>query len=53
LAAAAGLAAGFGFIRGFARERSGAIANFWVDLIRPLLWVLLPLALAESVVLVW
>ena len=53
LAAAAGLAAGFGFIRGFARERSDAIGNFWVDLIRSLLWVLLPLALAGSVVLVW
>jgi potassium-transporting ATPase potassium-binding subunit len=53
LAAAAGLAVGFGFIRGFARERSGAIGNFWVDLIRSLLWVLLPLALAGSVVLVW
>jgi potassium-transporting ATPase potassium-binding subunit len=53
LAAAAGLAVGFGFIRGFARERSGAIGNFWVDLIRSLLWVLLPLALAGSVVLIW
>jgi potassium-transporting ATPase potassium-binding subunit len=53
LAAAAGLAVGFGFIRGFARERSGTIGNFWVDLIRSLLWVLLPLALAGSVVLVW
>jgi potassium-transporting ATPase potassium-binding subunit len=53
LAAAAGLAAGFAFIRGFARERAGTIGNFWVDLTRSLLWVLLPLALAGSVVLVW
>jgi K+-transporting ATPase ATPase A chain len=34
LAGAAGLAAGFAFIRGMARERSGTIGNFWVDLVR-------------------
>jgi hypothetical protein len=45
LAGAAGLAAGFAFIRGMARERSATIGNFWVDLIRSLLWVLLPLTL--------
>jgi K+-transporting ATPase ATPase A chain len=41
LAGAAGLAAGFAFIRGVARERTATIGNFWVDLIRSLLWVLL------------
>jgi len=53
LAGAAGLAVGFAFIRGLARERSATIGNFWVDLIRSLLWVLLPLALVGSLVLVW
>jgi potassium-transporting ATPase potassium-binding subunit len=53
LAAAAGLAAGFAFIRGVARERSATIGNFWVDLIRSLLYVLLPLALIGSLLLVW
>jgi len=53
LAGAAGLAVGFAFIRGLARERSATIGNFWVDLIRSLLWVLLPLALIGSLVLVW
>ena len=53
LAGAAGLAAGFAFIRGLARDRSGGIGNFWVDLIRSLLWVLLPLALIGSLVLIW
>lgn len=53
LAGAAGLAAGFAFIRGIAREKSATIGNFWVDLIRALLWVLLPLAVAGSLVLVW
>ncbi len=32
LAGAVGLAVGIAFIRGFARERSGTIGNFWVDL---------------------
>jgi K+-transporting ATPase ATPase A chain len=53
LAGAAGLAAGFAFIRGLARDRSGCIGNFWVDLVRSLLWVLLPLALIGSLVLIW
>jgi K+-transporting ATPase ATPase A chain len=53
LAGAAGLAAGFAFIRGIARERSATIGNFWVDLVRSLLYVLLPLALIGSLFLVW
>jgi len=53
LAGAAGLAVGFAFIRGITRERFTTIGNFWVDLIRSLLWVLLPLALVGSVVLIW
>jgi potassium-transporting ATPase potassium-binding subunit len=53
LAGAAGLAVGFAFIRGMARERSATLGNFWVDLIRSLLWVLLPLALVGSLALVW
>jgi K+-transporting ATPase ATPase A chain len=53
LAGAAGLALGIAFIRGFARERSATVGNFWVDLVRALLWVLLPLALVGSLVLIW
>ncbi len=53
LAGAAGLAVGVAFIRGFARERSATVGNFWVDLVRALLWVLLPLALVIGLVLVW
>jgi potassium-transporting ATPase potassium-binding subunit len=53
LAGAAGLAVGVAFIRGFARERSTTIGNFWVDLVRALLWVLLPLSLVGTLVLVW
>ena len=53
LAGAAGLAVGITFIRGFARQRSATVGNFWVDLVRALLWVLLPLALAGSLALIW
>jgi K+-transporting ATPase ATPase A chain len=53
LAGAAGLAVGVAFIRGFARERSATLGNFWVDLVRALLWVLLPLSLVGSLLLVW
>jgi K+-transporting ATPase ATPase A chain len=53
LAGAAGLAVGIAFIRGFARENSATLGNFWVDLVRALLWVLLPLSLAGGLVLVW
>jgi K+-transporting ATPase ATPase A chain len=52
LAGAAGLAVGFAFIRGFARERSATLGNFWVDLIRSVLWVILPLALLGSLFLI-
>ncbi len=53
LAGAAGLALGIAFIRGFARDRSGTVGNFWVDMVRALLWVLLPLATVGSLALIW
>jgi potassium-transporting ATPase potassium-binding subunit len=53
LAGAAGLAVGIAFIRGFAREGSETIGNFWADLVRALVWVLLPLSLIGGIVLVW
>jgi K+-transporting ATPase ATPase A chain len=53
LGAAAGLAVGIAFIRGFSRERSEGVGNFWADIIRALLWVLLPGALVGAIVLVW
>ncbi|HEV8068793.1 MAG TPA: potassium-transporting ATPase subunit KdpA [Planctomycetaceae bacterium] len=53
LGGAAGLAVGIAAIRGFARTRCSTLGNFWVDLIRGLLWVLLPVALVGSLVFVW
>jgi len=53
LAGAAGLAVGVAFIRGLARQLSGTLGNFWVDLTRALLWILLPGALLGALLLVW
>src|SRR5208337_3468232 len=53
LAGAAGLAVGIAFIRGLARQLSGTLGNFWVDLTRALLWILLPGALLGAMLLVW
>jgi potassium-transporting ATPase potassium-binding subunit len=52
LAGAAGLAVGVAFIRGYAREGTTNLGNSWADLIRGLLWVLLPLSAIGSVFLV-
>jgi potassium-transporting ATPase potassium-binding subunit len=53
LAGASGLAIGVAFIRGFARQQTSKLGNFWVDMTRSLLWILLPLSLLGSLVLVW
>ncbi|MCC6627220.1 MAG: potassium-transporting ATPase subunit KdpA [Chloroflexi bacterium] len=53
LAGAAGLAVGVAFIRGFVHQETPTIGNFWVDLVRALLWVLLPVSLVGSLALVW
>jgi K+-transporting ATPase ATPase A chain len=53
LAGAAGLAVGVAFIRGLARQLSDSLGNFWVDLTRALLWILLPGALIGASLLVW
>jgi K+-transporting ATPase ATPase A chain len=53
LAGAAGLAVGVAFIRGLARQLSDTLGNFWADLTRALLWILLPGALIGALLLVW
>ena len=52
ISAAVGMAIAVALIRGVARRESDTIGNFWVDLTRAILWVLLPLCLLLSVVLV-
>jgi K+-transporting ATPase ATPase A chain len=53
LAGAAGLAIGVAFVRGLVREKSATLGNFWVDLTRALLWIMLPFCLIGSLLLVW
>jgi len=52
MAGASGLAVGIAFIRGLARDETDRLGNFWVDLVRASLWVLLPICLVGSLVLV-
>jgi K+-transporting ATPase ATPase A chain len=48
--AATGLAVAFALIRGFARRSAQGIGNFWVDLTRGTLYILLPLSLVLAVI---
>ena len=43
---------GIAFVRGYVRENTSDLGNFWVDLVRSLLWVLLPLSLLGSLLLI-
>jgi K+-transporting ATPase ATPase A chain len=51
LSVAAGMAVAIALIRGFARRRSATIGNFWVDLTRGTLYVLLPICVVAALVL--
>ena len=50
--AAVGIALAIAFIRGIARREKDTIGNFWVDITRCTLWVLLPMCLVFAMVLV-
>ena len=52
VSAAVGIALAIAFIRGIARKQSQTIGNFWVDMTRATLWVLLPFCLVGSLLLV-
>jgi potassium-transporting ATPase potassium-binding subunit len=51
LSAASGMAVAIALIRGFARRRSPTIGNFWVDLTRGTLYVLLPICVIAALLL--
>ncbi len=50
--AAVGLALAVAFIRGIARKEMKTLGNFWVDLTRGILWVLLPISAVFAIALV-
>ena len=52
VSAAAGIAIAIALVRGFARRSAQTIGNFWVDLTRCVLYVLLPLAIVVALVLI-
>jgi K+-transporting ATPase ATPase A chain len=52
VSAATGMAIVIALIRGFARRKISFVGNFWVDLSRGTLYILLPLALVAALVLV-
>ena len=51
LSAATGMAVLIALIRGFVRRNAGTIGNFWLDLVRGVLYIFLPLSLVLAIVL--
>ena len=52
VSAAVGIALAIAFIRGIARRQMQTIGNFWVDMFRSCLWVLMPACIIGALVLV-
>jgi K+-transporting ATPase ATPase A chain len=52
VSAAVGIALAIAFIRGIARRERDTLGNFWVDMTRAVLWVLLPFCLVGALALV-
>ena len=52
LTAATGIAVAFAVVRGFARKESAGLGNFWVDLTRITLYLLLPACIVYAIVLI-
>ncbi|WDT88970.1 potassium-transporting ATPase subunit KdpA [Streptomyces sp. SCSIO-PteL053] len=52
LSAAVGMAVAVALVRGFARSRTGELGNFWADLVRGTVRILLPISVIGALVLV-
>src|SRR5579863_5033115 len=53
VSAATGIALAIALVRGFARRSAQTIGNFWVDLTRCVLYILLPISIVVALVFVW
>ncbi len=53
VSAATGIAVAVAIVRGLSRRSAEVIGNFWVDLVRAVLYVLLPISVVVAPVLVW
>ncbi|WP_345260776.1 potassium-transporting ATPase subunit KdpA [Streptomyces hundungensis] len=52
VSAAVGIAVAVALVRGFARSRTGELGNFWADLVRGTVRILLPISVIGAIVLV-
>lgn len=52
VSAAVGIAVAVALVRGFARSRTGELGNFWADLVRGVVRILIPIAVIGAIVLV-
>ncbi len=52
VSAAVGIAVAVALVRGFARHRTQELGNFWVDLTRGMLRILLPISILAAIVLI-
>jgi potassium-transporting ATPase potassium-binding subunit len=52
VSAAVGMAVAIAFIRGLARRNTGELGNFWVDLVRGTIRILLPLSVIAAIILI-
>ncbi len=52
VSAAVGIAVAMALVRGFARKRTGDLGNFWVDLVRGTLRILLPISIVGAIILI-
>ena len=52
VSAAVGMAVAIALVRGFARRHAGELGNFWVDLVRGTLRILLPISVVAAIVLI-
>ena len=52
VSAAVGIAVAIALVRGFARKRTGDLGNFWVDLVRGTIRILLPISVVAAIILI-
>ncbi len=52
VSAAVGMAVAMALVRGFARRHTGELGNFWVDLVRGTLRILLPISIVGAIILI-
>jgi len=53
VSAATGMAIAVALIRGLARRSARTVGNFWVDMTRSILYILLPISIVFALVLIW